>query len=360
MLGNQVSRSNGLTVSVDWLAFTSTTFSSVEEIAEFLGYSLEDFQLMPKGAQGYKKMHRLSSCDVKILSDGSEGMGYHVIIPGSAIMDVLQHFKIANSTTTPFTGDELIPTLSDLNNTIMIEFLQQLRHYGWLTRLDLAVDDHGAAFFTVEDIREYIERQEVVSKFRSFRDIFESTLTGERTGHSLYLGSRTSEIMLRIYDKQLEQNKKITNVDDRINEPWIRWEFELKNDRANIAADMIVQHKELGEIVMSILNNYVKIVVLDDSNRSRCSILPLWQKFVDAVGRLRLFVPEFAKTLEQKEKWIVHQCMPTLAGLILANRGDLDVILRHFESGVTRMNNHLRNLVANKNPNWMYDLACMT
>ena len=359
MLGNQVSRNNGLTVSVDWLAFTSTTFSSVGEIAEFLGYSLEEFQLMPKGAQGYKKMHRLNSCEVKILSDGADDMGYHVIIPGSAIMDVLQHFKFANSSTTPFSGDELVPTLTDLNNTIMVEFLTQLRRFGWLTRLDLAVDDHGAAFFTVEDIRTYIDRQEVVSKFRSFRDICESTLTGERTGHSLYLGSRSSEIMLRIYDKQLEQNKKATSEEALIQEPWVRWEFELKNDRANIAADMIIQHKELGEIVMSILNNYVKIVVLDDSNRSRCSILPLWQKFVDAVGRLRLFVPEFAKTLEQKEEWIVHQCMPTLAGLILANRGDIDVILRHFENGVVRMNSHLQHLVSKKNPHWKRDLEYM-
>lgn len=357
MLGNQVKRANGLSVSIDWIAFTSNVVSSVDEIIEFLGYSPADFQLMPKGAQGYKKMHRLNGYEVKILSDGTEEMGYHVIISGSAIKDVLQHFKLTLSSTTPFSGNDLVPTVTDFDNTIMVEFLQQLRRIGWLTRLDLAVDDHGAAFFTVEDIRKYIDRQEVVSKFRSFRDISESTLTGERTGHSLYLGSRQSEIMLRIYDKQLEQNKKVTTEDDLILEPWVRWEFEIKNDRANIAADMLIQHKELGEIVMSILNNYVKIVILDDSNRSRCSILPLWKAFVDAVGKLRLFIPEFAKTLEQKERWFVHQCMPTVAGLILANKGDLDVILRHFENGVSRMSNHLRELVEKQNPDWMYDLA---
>jgi len=352
MLGNQVTRANGLSVSIDWIAFTSNVVSSVEELIEFLGYSPADFQLMPKGAQGYKKMHRLNGYEVKILSDGTEEMGFHVIISGSAIMDVLQHFKASLSSATPFSGDDLATTVTDFDNTIMVEFLQQLRRIGWLTRLDLAVDDHGAAFFTVEDIREYIDRQEVVSKFRSYRDISESTLTGERTGHSLYLGSRQSEIMLRIYDKQLEQNKKAVSEDDLIMEPWIRWEFEIKNDRANIAADMLIQHKELGEIVMSILNNYVKIVILDDSNRSRCSILPLWEVFVDAVGKLRLFNPEFAKTLDDKRKWVVHQCLPTLAGIIIADGGGFDIITDHFENAIVRMSDHLRQLVSKENPDW--------
>lgn len=351
MLGNQITRSNGLSVSIDWIAFTSTLVSSVEEMIEFLGYTIGDFCLMPKGAQGYLKMHRLNGYDVKILSDGTEEMGIHVIISGSAIMDVLQHFKETISTVSPF-DDELVPSVTDFDNTIMIEFLQRLRKIGRLTRLDLAVDDRGSVYFTVDDIRNYIDRQEVVSKFRSFRDISENILAGSCTGRSLYLGSRQSEIMLRIYDKQLEQNKKAVSEEDLVPDPWIRWEFEIKNDRANIAADMIVQHKELGEIVMSIMNNYLKIVVLDDSNRSRCSINPLWKKFLESVGKLRLYVPEFAKTLKDKRKWLVHQCLPTLAGIIIADNGSFDIITDHFENAVVRMNNHLRNLVSEVNPGW--------
>lgn len=351
MLGNQITRSNGLSVSIDWIAFTSTLVSSVEEMIEFLGYTIGDFCLMPKGAQGYLKMHRLNGYDVKILSDGTEEMGIHVIISGSAIMDVLQHFKETISTVSLF-DDELVPSVTDFDNTIMIEFLQRLRKIGRLTRLDLAVDDRGSVYFTVDDIRNYIDRQEVVSKFRSFRDISENTLAGSCTGRSLYLGSRQSEIMLRIYDKQLEQNKKAVSEEDLVPDPWIRWEFEIKNDRANIAADMIVQHKELGEIVMSIMNNYLKIVVLDDSNRSRCSINPLWKKFLESVGKLRLYVSEFAKTLKDKRKWLVHQCLPTLAGIIIADNGSFDIITDHFENAVVRMNNHLRNLVSEVNPGW--------
>ncbi len=324
---------------------------------EFLGYFEGDFQAMPKGAHGYKKMHRLNGYPITILSDGTPEMGIHVIISGSAISDVLKHFQhsfiIAGNT--PFTGTELIPELSDINNTIMVEFLQQVRKIGWFTRVDLAVDDHGAKYFTVEDVRSYLDRKEVVSKFRSFRDTYESTLTGESTGHTLYLGSRQSEVMLRIYDKQLEQNKKIQDEKDKIQESWIRWELELKNERANIAVDKLIQKKELGELVMEVLNNYVKIVVLDDSNRSRCSALPLWEEFVGAVGKLRLFVQQAKKTLKEKKSWLIRQCLPTVAAIMISEDGSFDIITKYFDDAVLRMNSHLRQLLTEINPDWETD-----
>ena len=54
----------------------------------------------------------------------------------------------------------------------------------------------------------FLERQEVVSKFRVYKDVRESTFANEKTGHTIYFGSRQSEVMLRVYDKQLEQNQK--------------------------------------------------------------------------------------------------------------------------------------------------------
>lgn len=351
-LGNQDSRSNGLVASVDWIAFTSTVFTSSEEMMNFLGYFAGDFQEMPKGAHGYRKMHRLKGFPVTILSDGTPDMGVHVIISGSAIKDVLEHFRRNSmSAESPFTS-EMVPVVTDFDNSVMVEFLQQVKYYGWFTRLDLAVDDFGAEYFSVEDVRGYLDRQEVVSKFRSFRDTFESTLVGEPTGHTLYLGSRQSEVMLRVYDKQLEQNKKAEKEEDMIREAWVRWELELKNDRANMAVDLLIQRKELGEIVMGILSNYVKIVVLDDSNRSRCSVLPLWEKFIDAVGKLRLFVQQSAKTLKEKKSWLVRQCLPTIAGVIIADGGSFDIITEHFYDAVLRMNGHLRQLVTQANPDW--------
>lgn len=79
----------------------------------------------------------------------------------------------------------------------MVEFLQQIRSIGWLTRLDMAVDDIGANYFNVEDIRSYLDCQEVVSKFRTWRDVYESTFSNEKAGHTVYFGYRRMSSGLR-------------------------------------------------------------------------------------------------------------------------------------------------------------------
>lgn len=343
---------NSLTASIDWIAFTSTIILDVKEMISFLGYSEQDFLKMARGANGYKKMYRHNCQPITILSDGNEGMGIHVVITGSALQDLLDHFKNSITLDTPF---EKAILLSDFNNNVLIEFLQQVKSIGWFTRLDLAVDDHGAKFFDVSDVRDFLTRQEVVSKFRTYRDVYESTFTGENTGHTIYFGSRQSEVMLRVYDKQLEQNNKASDPDKVITEKWIRWELELKDARANIAADFLIQRKQIGNIVMEVLNNYVRFIVNDDSNRSRCSSHPLWEKFVGAVGKLRLFVAAAEKTIRDKKRWLIRQCMPTIAAVIISDGGSFDIITQHFDDAVLRMSNNLRHLVTEKNPDWKSD-----
>ncbi len=344
---------NSLTASIDWIAFTSTIIPDVKEMISFLGYSETDFLKLPRGANGYKKMYRHNGQPITILSDGNEGMGIHVVITGSALPNLLEHFKNSITLVTPFDNDAVL--LSDFNNNVLIEFLQQVKSIGWFTRLDLAVDDHGANFFDVSDVRDFLTRQEVVSKFRTYRDVYESTFTGENTGHTIYFGSRQSEVMLRVYDKQLEQNNKASDPDKVINEKWIRWELELKDARANIAADFLIQRKQIGCIVMEVLNNYVRYIINDDSNRSRCSSHPLWEKFVGAVGKLRLFVAAAEKTIRDKKRWLIRQCMPTIAAVIISDGGSFDIITQHFDDAVLRMSNNLRHLVTEKNPDWVTD-----
>lgn len=160
--------------------------------------------------------------------------------------------------------------------------------------------------------------------------------------------------MLRVYDKQLERNQKAEDG-EKLQDPWVRWEIELKNERANIAADFLIRKKQLGEIIMEILNNYVRVIVHDDSNRSRCSAHPLWEKFVGMVGKLRLYVATVEKTIKDKKKWLIKQCLPTLAGVVIADGGSFDIITDHFEDAVARMSGSLRCLVMEENPHWMYD-----
>lgn len=357
MLGNTSFLKNSLAVSIDWIAFTSTIIPDAREMFEFLGYSDKDFQLLPKGSSGYSKVYRLIGCPVSVMCEGNEGMGIHVVIPGSAVSDVLQHYRRTITGPTPFGADAV--QLSDFDNTIMIEFLTDIKRIGWLTRLDLAVDDIGSRYFTVEDVRGYLDRCEVVSKFRKYKDIAEFTLAGEGVGHTVYLGSRQSEVMLRVYDKMLEQNNKLAEEEEKSDVPWVRWELELKNERADAAAALLMENKSLGEVVAGILNNYVRIIIPDDSNRSRCSILPLWEAFVSTVSRLVLYVDGVKKTIRDKKRWIIRQCLPTLAGLIIADGGSLDIITSRFDDAVLRMSSQMQSLVSQENPKWREDYAAL-
>lgn len=59
MYGNSENLHNSLSASIDWIAFTSTIIPNMKEMAEFLGCRECDFLLLPRGANGYKKMYRL-------------------------------------------------------------------------------------------------------------------------------------------------------------------------------------------------------------------------------------------------------------------------------------------------------------
>lgn len=148
------------------------------------------------------------------------------------------------------------------------------------------------------------------------------------------MGSRQSDVMLRIYDKQLEQAKK----DGAPVFPWVRWEFELKDMRASVFADMVVDHKvDFGQLGMMLLSSYLRFIVPNDSNKSRCSTLPLWREFTASVGKLKLTLPKSEQSVERKLQWINRQCMPTIAGLTYAALGDLSFLTTHMADHFNRL-----------------------
>lgn len=339
---------NGLRVCVDWLAFTIKDIHSVQKVIEFLGFDFTQFSQAPRGAMGYKSMYKLDGYPVSVLYDGGEDMGIHVNISGSAVSYCVAAYRKKLSGSTPFDGQEAMQ-VDDFSLTALSQFLKDIKSIGQITRLDLAIDDMGdAQFFSCEEIHSYLMDDQVVSKFRKFHTDIDYKMGGEVVGYTIYLGSRKSEAFLRIYDKRLEQKAKDPEHASDI--PWVRWELELKDARAMMAASMMIQGCSIGQIVVGVLSNYVRIVELDDENRSRCSVLPKWQLFLDGIKPLRLYVPGMPKTIEDKERWIHDQVLSTLAGLFLAYGGTFSFLEDHLDEGIKRMKFDLRELVLKANP----------
>lgn len=339
--------SNGLQVCIDWLAFTVTDLQTVHDVSEFMGFNLVQFSQAPRGAMGYKTMYRLDGYPVSILCDGADDMGIHVNISGSAVAHCVAAYRNKLSEPTPFDGAALL--VEDFTETALSKFLEDILKIGHITRLDLAIDDKGKdQYFSCEDIQGYLMADQVVSKFRKWHTDIDYKFGGEIIGYTIYMGSRKSDVFLRVYDKRLEQAAK--DPEHAPDEPWTRWELELKDDRACMAAKMLVQGQTMGSVIVGILSNYVRIVENDNENQSRRSVLPRWQQFIDGVKKVSLYIPPVPKTLEDKRMWIDNQALCTIIGLFLADGGSFSFLEDKIDAGIHRMKSDMRELVLRANP----------
>lgn len=336
---------SGMKVVVDWLAFTvKVDYMSVQSVIDFLGMDGSMFSPAPRGAQGYKSMLNLDGFRLSILSDGSADMGIHVNIGGSAIGYVLSCYARKNSSVNPF-DDEQAFEVENFGQTILTKFLSDVCKIGKVARLDIALDDIGdEVHFTLDDITSYLRQGLVVSKFRTYtNNISKKVSSNELVGGTIYFGSGRSDVRLRIYDKKLEHNAK--HPERPVNTSWIRWEFQLRNERAMSAVRLLGDGNSLGMVASGILNNYIRFIVDDDCNRSRCSIAPEWIEFVGSIEKIRLTVQSSPKTLEDKKNWIIEQVLPTLTGIIIADGGSYDIITDHWDSSLMRMKSDMISMV---------------
>lgn len=338
---NMVVLQNGLRASIDWLSFTVTdSLHNVEEVVNMMGYDMACFTLMPKGGMGYKRMLKLDGYPVTVLYDGAADMGIHVSVSGSAVGEVVRAYKETLAVDTPFgKGYEGL-----CDTTALMSLLCRIDTVGQFSRLDLAVDDMGSQYYTIEDVVQVLQDGRCVSKFRRWRNLSESYIDGCKVGHTVYLGSRRSDIMLRVYDKGLERGGI---------GPWVRWELELKDSRACAAVRSLLASEDIGGVCVGILSNYFRVIVLDDCNKSRCSTDSMWAAFVDGIARLRLYVPSAPKTLDDKKDWFKRQVGPTLAGIIVADGGAMDIVVDHFEDYLGHMSRDMIDIVSRVNPDWL-------
>lgn len=341
----EVIRKNGIVCCIDWLSFTDVANNELQASLSEFGFSLEDFVEAEKGASGYKKMLLHKGSTLRVLYDGNENMGYHFDFSGSSIKELFYHFSNSMMEMTPFGEYGL-----DMDINILRELLSRIKQVGHVTRLDLAIDDKVCPYFTLPDLQSVLEQERFISKFRTWQLVKDCTTTNQLIGATIYLGSRRSDIMLRVYDKQLEQISKGVEGADEV--PWVRWELELKNEYANVALVDLLNGVDVGSLTFGILSNYFRIIVFDDSNKSRCSMDEKWKQFIDEVSKIQLFVIQDPPTLLDKKEWVLKQVAPTITGLILANYGDISWLTENFGANADRMSKHLKKLVSQVNPDW--------
>lgn len=267
-------------IIVDWLQFTLLKDDGLQIVFRILRLNPADFEKLDKGGLGYKD--QLINNNVRIYYNGNPGMGINTSVSGKGCRYMESQ------------GIDLWSLLFRLAQSAKIN----------ITRLDLALD---TSFKLIDKIRASIDKKKYISKSRSISYICKSGKDSTRT-ETIYLGSRSSDLMIRIYDKAVEQG--LEEID------WERWEIVLKKDKIKEAIPLL--KKDISQTFKNILYTYFRPIVKIESNKSRSKVEKWYMKFLGEVEKVSLYREPSQKTIEDKWAWVEKQVAPTLSLLALA------------------------------------------
>jgi len=299
-----MNKENGrVETQIHWIGFTLKALQPVskDEVVELLGMTDCLCCRSFSARQGYRCQHFIKGTDITILTEGKSTMGTHVDIPGGSLT------ALQKAICTRYQKTE---------DTWLAFFLQLiLDHGGKFTRIDLAVDDIGGSHFTMPDLYRYEKKGQIITKFRRSSRRTDKK-SRQEVGAQLTYGNRSGMVFVRIYEKSEEENNNQGKTEYRYPPHTVRWEFELKKQRANSIAKLLVQmNGSVPAIAQSLLKYYFRIVRRDNKNTTRCTILPKWKKFIRDAKDMPL-------TAEMKEFNMDHQlryvrnALPTLAAVV--------------------------------------------
>lgn len=174
-----------------------------------------------------------------------------------------------------------------------------------ITRLDLAIDNVDGALD--------LDAVEAACRNGEVRTLFKKSMTQEgisllkakeTLGKTLYLGSPTSRLKIRFYDKAAQL---------KINTQWVRCELQLMAERAQEAVKHLLKSLDVGQIAVAALNHYFTIVNLDDSNKSRCSVKAWWSAWLTTTDKLKLTTMKAIKSIDEVIDYAKRQYSATFA-----------------------------------------------
>ena len=248
---------------LDWFAFTLWDFSVSAIMEQFLRLSPEQFEKSRGSYHGYCTKYTLGDELITIWADGGAQQGVHVIITGRGCTYL----------------QEVMPFL-DLFMALSALCVQ-------VTRLDLALDDKTGNWYTVAQLVDHARNMEIISYWRNCDvDMGYSLDKGQINKAVIYMGSIHSDQFLRVYDKRLEQNARGVHLAG-LPEQWTRWEFCLRNEKAQAVMWKLQQGSSLNQLFADLLSESMRIVKADkqQANRSRWKVRPKWLRFVPAVAQ---------------------------------------------------------------------------
>ncbi len=277
---------------IDWVSVTFKYVTVEKIIKNVLKLDKSLFIKLNNGKNGYGKQYVFGNISIQY---GDERYDIHLMLNGAGCRQLDFYLKFQEREWKDF-------------------FQECLDLAGSFTRVDLALDDRKT-YFTIKELDKKIDNGELVSRFRkSNTEHSKNVSDGSNRGMTLYIGSKKSDIFVRMYEKNYEQADKLKVFVEEIG-PWNRYEIEMRDDYANECAMNLSEISDISWVVKSIFVNYVRFVVKDEknSNRSRWKIWSKWHEFIKDAGKLKLYVKPEAKTFEDTINWLEKQVSTSLS-----------------------------------------------
>lgn len=174
-----------------------------------------------------------------------------------------------------------------------------------VTRLDIAYDDHVGILDIHQmelDVRDRNYKSKATYSERHLSDDQRTDIQGT----SLYFGSKSSPVLIRIYDKAAERG-----FNDR---HWVRVEMQLRDERAKVFLAELVCNPHLGQLASGVLRNYLCFLTpTGDSNRSRWPLAFYWDRLLLDMLKISLWrSPGTEYNISKTEHWLLKQYGPAM------------------------------------------------
>lgn len=152
-------------------------------------------------------------------------------------------------------------------------------------------------------------------------------MIGTKTSKTLYIGKRTSDIMFRIYDKDLEMALKEKRAIQEM-ASWKRLEVEFKREVAHSIVEMIAKNNQsLEELIKGVVKQELTFYL--DNNHTK--VPRFWERYLGNVAPLKISRKYEIRGLKDTEQWF-------LFGGGLSTLKAFDFLAKHDALG------HLQNL----------------
>jgi len=207
---------------------------------------------------------------------------------------------------------------------------------GQCTRADYAFDDFQGSLclpLMQELIEGKFQRDEPTmttrakSSPRAIRQL-------DGVGHTIYLGSPSSDTQVRVYDKAAQQG---------LDGEWNRVELQVRSDRADLLTRRFLEGG--SQVVSEVLLSYLDFKDLGSSAK-RVQDRPTaswWSKFLGATDKFFLSVGAEVRSLQDSMDWVFSQVSTTLAMMVEAGEGKQ--INKIINSGKSRLSRYHRQLI---------------